>query len=98
MDYRPTAGEDSETDSAELVTASELREFVFCERAWWLNRQGYRVSRKAQASREAGVEFHEQRARAARTTSEGASLWVAIVLALAAIAIWLIRQLLETHH
>lgn len=98
MDYRHTTGEDSQTDSRELVTASELREFVFCERAWWLSRQGYRVSRKAQASREAGIELHEQRARAARTASEGASFWVAIILALAAIAIWLIHQLLETHH
>jgi len=26
----------------EMVTASELREFLFCERAWFLNRQGYR--------------------------------------------------------
>ena len=41
-------------------------EFVFCERAWWLSRQGYTVSPRAEADRAAGVAFHEQRARAAR--------------------------------
>ena len=63
-----------------------------------VERQGYEASRKAQAERAEGLAFHEERARAARTASEGASLWLAIVPLLAAMAIWLIRELLEAHH
>ena len=33
----------------EMVNVSELREFVFCERAWYLTRQGLAVSKEAQA-------------------------------------------------
>lgn len=98
MDYWPTPSDESQSNSEDFVTAGELREFVFCERAWWLNRQGYGVSSRAQADREAGIAFHEQRARASRTASEGASFRLAVVLLLAAIAIWLIKQLLETRH
>ena len=92
------ASDESQANDNELVSASELREFVFCERAWWLKRQGYQVSRKAQAERVEGLAFHERRSRAARTASEGTTLWLAIVLLLAAIAIWVIKELLETHH
>jgi hypothetical protein len=56
----------------DMVTASELREFLFCERAWFLNRQGYRVSEAAEGHRAAGIAFHEVRAEAGRA---GASLW-----------------------
>ena len=97
MDYRNRSNDDWNSDSDGFVTASELREFVFCERAWWLKRHGCEVSHKAQAERAEGLAFHEQRARAARTASEGAALWLAIVLLLAAIAIWLIKELLEAH-
>ncbi len=81
----------------ELINASELREFVFCERAWWLSRQGYTVSPQAEADRAAGVAFHEQRGRPARAATTGNALWWAIILALAAFAIWLAKWLMETH-
>src|SRR4051794_15247952 len=66
-DYRNRSNDDWNSDSDDFVTASELREFVFCERAWWLKRQGYELSHKAQAERAERLAFHEQRARAART-------------------------------
>ena len=81
-----------------MINASELREFVFCERAWWLNRQGYVVSPKAQAQRAEGVAFHEARAGAARKANRSQTLWWAIILALAALAIWLVKMLTETRH
>ena len=98
MHYRNRSNDESNSDAADFVTASELREFVFCERAWWLKRQGYEVSSKAQAERAEGLAFHEQRARAARTASEGGTLWLAIVLLLAALAVWFVKELLEAHH
>jgi hypothetical protein len=42
----------------ELVSASELREFVYCERAWFLSRQGAVVTARAQEHRAAGIAFH----------------------------------------
>jgi hypothetical protein len=75
----------------DMVTASELREFLYCERAWFLNRQGYRVSAEAEGHRAAGIVFHEVRAKAGRA---GASPWPlrwAIILAAAGIAILLLQ-------
>jgi hypothetical protein len=71
----------------DMVSASELREFLFCERAWFLSREGYRVSPEAEGHRAAGIAFHEVRAAAGR---EGASPWPlrwAIILAGAGIAV-----------
>jgi hypothetical protein len=75
----------------QMVTASELREFIFCERAWFLNRLGCQVSAKAQRHRAAGIAFHQVRAEAGRV---GASPWPlrwAILLALAGIVILLLQ-------
>lgn len=88
----------AEYASDDLVSASELREFVYCERAWWLGRQGYQLSPQAQAQRAEGMAFHEARAGAARQASNAQSVWWAIILALAALAIWLARMLLESRH
>jgi len=46
----------------DMINASDLREFLFCERAWFLSRAGHRVSAQAEAQRSAGIEFHEARA------------------------------------
>jgi len=75
----------------DMVNASELREFLFCERAWFLSRQGFRVSAEAQAHRAAGIVFHEERAGAA---SRGRSPWVfrlVVILAGAGLAILLFQ-------
>jgi hypothetical protein len=58
-----------------MVNASELREFVFCERSWFLNRQAFVVSEEAQSQRAEGVAFHELRAEAARKASNPQVLW-----------------------
>ena len=50
--------------SEDMVSASELRDFLFCERAWFLSRQGHRVSAQAEVQRAAGIIFHEARAGA----------------------------------
>jgi len=71
----------------DMVNASELREFLFCERAWFLSRQGYRVSAKAEAQRAAGIVFHEARAGAASRGSSPWVFWLAVIFAGAGIAI-----------
>jgi hypothetical protein len=65
----------------DMVNASELREFVFCERAWFLNRQGYRVSAQAEAQRVAGMVFHEMSAAAASRGRSPWAFWFAVILA-----------------
>lgn len=77
--------------TADMVSASELREFLFCERAWFLSRKGLPVSSDAEAQRVAGTAFHETRAAAA---GEGASpRWLkwALILATAGMAILLFQ-------
>jgi len=71
----------------DMVNASELREFVFCERAWFLSRQGFWVSAVARSHRNAGIEFHEDRAAAADKGRNPWSLRLAIVLAAIGIAL-----------
>lgn len=70
----------------DLLNASELREFVFCERAWFLARQGYAVSREAQAQRAAGVVFHEIRAADAEKARNPQAVWWIVLLVLVGIA------------
>jgi hypothetical protein len=45
----------------DMVTASELREFLFCERAWFLNRQGFRVSAQAESNSSAPEKLHQKK-------------------------------------
>jgi hypothetical protein len=77
--------------SEDMVSASELREFLFCERAWFLNRQGFRVSAQAEAQRAAGVVFHEVRAGAASRGTSPWFFWLAVFLAGAGIAMLLLE-------
>ena len=94
MHQAPDSRDGISCPTGEMINASELREFVFCERAWWLSRQGYVVSAKAQQQRAAGVTFHERRAGAARRGSNAQALWWAILLMLAALALWLAKSFL----
>src|SRR5580700_892277 len=75
----------------DMVNASELREFLFCERAWFLSRQGYRVSARAEAQRAAGIVFHEARAGAASRGRDPRVFWLAVILAGAGVAILLFQ-------
>jgi CRISPR/Cas system-associated exonuclease Cas4 (RecB family) len=54
------AGPENLWADADLVSASELKQFVYCERAWFLDRQGKPVSSEAQAERKLGAEFHHR--------------------------------------
>ena len=75
----------------DMVNASELREFLFCERAWFLNRQGFRVSAEAESQRTAGILFHEARASAANSGRSPWPLRWAVILAGAGIALLFLK-------
>jgi hypothetical protein len=79
----------------EFVKASELREFVYCERSWFLNRHGFRVSEQAEKAREVGTVFHEQRAAAAERGTSGKALTWVVVLVVLAIALLLAKALIH---
>jgi hypothetical protein len=53
----PQTGGEGPFASEALISASELREFVFCSRAWWLSRQGHAVSVKHMNSAPTGSRF-----------------------------------------
>lgn len=40
-----------------MLSASEVGDYVFCARAWWLRAQGHEATR-LQAARDAGTEWH----------------------------------------
>ena len=75
----------------DMVNASELREFLYCERAWFLSRQGFRVSAEARSQRKAGNIFHEARAAAANRGRSPWAFWWAVILAGAGIAILIVE-------
>jgi hypothetical protein len=62
MHAEPNVGNSMPFSADELVSASELREFVFCERSWHLSWEGHTVSREMQTQRAAGVTHHQARA------------------------------------
>jgi len=70
----------------DMIAASELREYIYCEKAWFLARQGFAgfVSREAQAQRDAGVVYHEQRAAdTVKGTHSRTVIWILLLVAAA---------------
>jgi hypothetical protein len=81
-----------------MVNASELKDGVYCNRAWLLNQQGFRITDKAVEERQAGVAFHEERAEAAARGSNQRVLWWALLLGLLGGMLLLLRALSEGRH
>ena len=77
-------------------TPSELKDFLFCNLAWFLNQQGFRNAPRAIEERQAGIAFHEHRAAAGRKASSPQAVWWPIVLALLGIALLLVKALIES--
>jgi CRISPR/Cas system-associated exonuclease Cas4 (RecB family) len=72
----------------ELIRASEIGEYLYCSRAWWLRRVGGLIPEGA-AQRELGVRRHQQHGRAVALS--GALMVVGIVLVLIAGFVLLVR-------
>ena len=80
----------------EMVNASELKDYIYCNRSWLLNQDGFRVTHTMAEERSAGIAFHEERAAAATKGSNGQTLWWAIALALLGIVFLLVKTLIES--
>ena len=79
-------------DRKDFVRASGMSEYVFCARAWWLRREGYKPTRGGEV-RAAGTRWHEghgrsvARARRLRLVSN-ACLYLALALAAVLLLLW----------
>jgi hypothetical protein len=80
-------------DIRDFVKPSELREFVYCQRSWFLARQGHQVSAEAQRAMDEGVAFHQIRAAAAEKANDPRSLRWAGTFAILAILLLLLTKL-----
>ena len=72
----------------DLIRASEIADWCFCRRSWYLSARGVGLNLVQIEKRHAGVDYHEQHARRvdqARGVMNGATraLLVAVVLAVA---------------
>jgi len=75
----------------DMITASELRDFIYCARSWSLARHGFTVlPREVQAQRDAGIRFHEERAEHALQGSRPSPLIAGYLLVAAGILLLLI--------
>ena len=80
--------------SRDLIRASEVGDYVYCRRSWFLSAQGIAPSLKQIEKRHAGTEYHrmhgEQVRSAHRVTS--AAVCVLFLLLFLALGYWLYLQ------
>jgi hypothetical protein len=72
----------------DLIRASEIADWCFCKRSWYLSDQNVRPSLVQVEKRDAGIHYHEQHARTvkrARTTMSTATYALLLVLLVAAV-------------
>jgi CRISPR/Cas system-associated exonuclease Cas4 (RecB family) len=73
-----------------LIRASEIGEYLFCARAWWLRLEGHQPASGHEA-RAAGTRWHQQHGRSLRRAQLLRSLAaLSILLALVAAALILV--------
>ncbi len=74
-----------------LIRASEIADWCFCRRSWYLSARGVDPSLVQIETRHAGLEYHQHHARSvsrARVVMDGATYTVLVALVLV-VAYWL---------
>lgn len=76
-----------------LIRASEVGEYVYCARAWWLRREGVEQTRGHEA-RAAGTAWHREHGRGVTAAARlgkisAAAGLLALLCALALVLLWL---------
>jgi hypothetical protein len=73
------------------IRASEICTFIFCQRAWWYQREGVEPINRAEMS--AGSQFHEQQGNITRSAiMMRIFAWVLIILAIVGMTVYLTIQ------
>lgn len=72
-----------------VIRASEIGEYVYCSRSWWLRRVMGRIPSDV-TRLDRGVVLHRRHGRALRLS--GALLWIAALIAAAAIVAIVVAQ------
>ena len=78
----------------DLIRASEIADWCFCRRSWYLTARGVGPSLVQIEKRHAGIEYHQRHAQSvnqARGVMDGATYTVLVALVLA-VAYWLWAQ------
>ena len=70
-----------------MIRASEVGEYVYCARAWWLRRVAGEEP-EGQARREAGTAMHAAHGRGVALS--GVALWAGLVVLALGVALWLL--------
>lgn len=76
-----------------IIRASEIGTYLFCNRAWWYQQQGFEPENKAELA--AGTEIHEKHARAVLSSNCLQTLAYAfLLLAIIATVVWIMHAIL----
>ncbi len=88
-----TAGK---TNASRVIRASEIGEYIYCHRAWWLGRvQGIENANRAQL--DAGIIRHRAHGRSVQRAEWLQRAALALTLVAVVIAIVLLAQVLGVH-
>lgn len=76
------------------VRASEIGSFIYCQRAWWYQRQGFEPINRIELA--AGSEFHSMHAGQARSVILIRIIaWILVLAALVYLAVFLVMRLFK---
>ncbi len=84
-------GSQSMTRSQDLIRASELGEYVYCRRSWFLSARGVAPSLKQMEKKQAGIEYHQIHGEQVKSAYKlrSAGMFVLFLMLFLALGYWL---------